>query len=157
MQRLQWVTLAVGLSITTTSCATALGNLRLEGLEALSSRSESGARVPIEPHLRQLADAAEAEAIWLAAIEFTPEVNQIAVGLMQIVPMHTLDRGTAPGGWLVGVITLSMEEAVRYLGQSDDGESRSALWESEVLRITPLSEAYTGRPNHPLRSLEATS
>jgi len=97
------------------------------------------------------------EALWKAALAYTPEVNSMGVAFMQVRTLTTLDRGPAPVGWLMGGVIISLPDAAKYLQGPRTSESFESLLASEPVTVIPLDELYTGMPNHPVRSLEAQS
>lgn len=95
------------------------------------------------------------EAIWRAAAEQSLPVNNVAVAFMQVFPVNTLDRGLAPGGWLIGAVIVPIDSAEEYLSGNIDEVTRADFWVDGPVESITLDQPYAGVPNHPLRSLEA--
>jgi hypothetical protein len=195
MNKAKWIATSLGFSLITAACASALSEVRLEGLESLGGQLGEPAQSQPAGPLQELADVVEAEApaldivqieidaennlivfailtlpesadqemrfrqsleaLWGAAAERTPEVKNIGVGFMQIIPVNTLDRGVAPGGWMIGALTVPMDQATEYLSNPIDAAARDDFWISGVVISIPLNAGYTGTPNHSIRTLEA--
>ncbi len=98
---------------------------------------------------------ASVEAIWRAVVQRGLPVKDISVAFMQVLPVNTLDRGLAPGGWLIGGITVRIDAANEYISGNIDEQTRAEFWANGRVQAVTLDQAYVGTPNHPLRSLEA--
>ncbi len=96
-----------------------------------------------------------AEAVWAAGLQYTPDASSIGIVFMEIRPVNTLDHGPAPTAWQVLGIMAVTDSAAAYLAGPHNQDAFLTFSTSEDVIIATLDRAYLGRPNHPLRSLEA--
>ncbi|MFQ5922155.1 MAG: hypothetical protein ACE5M4_04870 [Anaerolineales bacterium] len=201
MKHKKWIAVSLGLALFTAGCATALGDIQLEGLESLTQQKDPAISAGVVQQLgplQEIADEAEAsapfldivqisiddendlvvfaifalpqsaepaegeatfqasvEAIWRAVVQRGIPVNNISVAFMRVLPVNTLDRGLAPGGWLIGGITVRIDAANEYISGKVDEETRAEFWGNGRVQAVTLDQPYVGTPNHPLRTLEA--
>lgn len=97
------------------------------------------------------------EAVWKAGLAHFPDSENYILILLSPRTVSTLDRGPAPTAWMELGVLSTAAGAADYLAGDRNLAAFQIYADTEDVLVAPLNEAYTGTPNHPLRSLEVQS